>query len=82
MGTGGLALPCEVSEFVNVESVDACALEVLELGSNESVASIGSVSWLPEVGPSPEVGAVGWLDPDLSAEVLLWLFLDFGFSIR
>lgn len=67
---------------MNVESVDACALEVLELGSNESVASIGSVSWLIEVGPSPEVGVVGWLDPDLSAEVLLWLFLDFGFSIR
>ena len=67
---------------MNVESVDACALEVLELGSNESVASIGSISWLIEVGPSPEVGVVGWFDPDLSAEVLLWLFLDFGFSIR
>lgn len=58
---------------MNVEAVNSNAFEVLELGSDQGVAGVGALSWLGEVSPSPDVGAVGWLEPDLAAKVFLWL---------
>lgn len=66
---------------MNVEAVNSNAFEVLELGSDQGVAGVGALSWLGEVSPSPDVGAVGWLEPDLAAKVFLWLLNDFFESI-
>ena len=59
---------------MNVEAVNANSFKVFELGSDQGVACISSISWLREVSPSPYVGTIGGLEPDLAAEVVLWLF--------
>lgn len=59
--------------------MDSSSYEVLELGGDQGVSGVCALSWLPEVGPSPDVAAVGWLEPDLGALVVGDFFLLFGF---
>ena len=81
MGSSGLAFPGGVAIFVNMEAVDANAFDVLELSSNQGVISVGAGSFVGKVCPSPDVRAIGWLEPDLSAKVFLWLFDNFSLGV-
>jgi len=82
VSSSGVTVPSsEVSVLVDVESVDTRAVQVFKAGFDLRVAGVGlAISWLVDLSPSPKVGVVCWLEPDLSAEVVVLSGLSFFFS--